>query len=309
MDDNGNNESGTMAQGVPLRERMEELEFIGLQNATVLEEAILCCRRLGIRSLILNTYGSRLSRLSSIDRPMVARTVRRGLLKEPFTEEAAPNCGSGDEGLDDNCNGTTESGNRRGKQPLESLTLSDYPLGSEGIKILLDAFLSKEHRGTLRTLKLISCDLRSDSALTIAGIVRGSPALERVDVSHNRHFLGSAIACEMTAKTLVSRGLVHNLTLLELVMGDDFDPYMQKHSRLLNQQLSINRFLKRYLEGRRARVRGAGNDAGDDAGDGGITVDLADVHPYIYGNLLARVSPKPSAIYFFLRECIPTLFP
>jgi hypothetical protein len=245
---------------------IEELDFMCLQTIETLERAMLCARRLGVQSLSLRTYGARLLR---INRDLVARTIRSGLLSPLSQQEYG--------------GGGGKSTNNTADIKLESLSLSNYPIGSEGAQILEETV---SQYSALKTLKIIDCDLGTDSANTIAKIIRANPTLERLDLSYNRHFPGSNITREMTIKTLVRRGLIHNMGLLELKM-DQTQGSPIKRSKI-DRQLDINRFRKSYLEHRR---------------------DPIAVHPHLYSDLLARVSAKPSAVYFFLQESIPTMFP
>jgi hypothetical protein len=238
---------------------IEELKFMCLNSIETLETAMLCARRLGVQSLSLTSFSARLLRMN---RDLVACTIRSGLI--------VPIPGQAD-------------GDATNKK-FESLSISSYPIGAEGTQILEEGI---SQYSSLKTLKIIDCDLRTDGATTIAKMIRDNPTLERLDVSYNRHFPGSSLTRDMTMKTLVRKGLIQNSTLLELRMDQSPGSSPIKRSKI-DRQLDINRFHKSYLEHRR---------------------DPMAVHPHLYSHLLARVSPKPSALYFFLQESAPTLFP
>jgi hypothetical protein len=242
---------------------VEELEFVCLQSIATLQGAIQCCRQSGIKRLSLKNYSARLLRQN---RDLVSETIRSGLLVDPYQ-------------LDDD-SATNASG---AVVMLESLEIANYPIGAEGAQILAEAMSTNS---ALKTLKLIDCDLRSDSATYVAHIIRENQCLETLDLSYNRHYLGSQITRELTVKTLVQRGLKHNLSLLELHMeqtrgGDSID------RSKIDRQLDINRFRKNYLDSRR---------------------DPMEIHPFMWCHLLARVSAKPAALYVFLQDSMTTLF-
>ena len=294
--------------------QIKELEFRCLQSIPTLELAIVCTRRLGIRKLSLTTYGSR-AQTSRINRDLVASTIRSGLLVslQQSQQDDDPGHDVDNDGdapaTESNSTEGTTSKEEEGKQhqdddptmQLEYLSLSGYPLGSKGIEILSEAL--PYYATTLTTLKLIDCDLRSDSNMTIVNIIKANTQMERLDLSHNRHYLGSSIGREMTMKTLIRRGLIFNTNLLELKMdSQSSSPSSQqqgngvvKHnsnntiSSKLERQLEINKFLKAYKTKRHW--------------------DPMALHPHRYSAILAYVSSKPSVLYYFVQENIPILFP
>ncbi len=118
----------------------------------------------------LKDYRARLLRQN---RDLVSETIRSGLLVDPYQ-------------LDDD-SATNASG---AVVMLESLEIANYPIGAEGAQILAEAMSTNS---ALKTLKLIDCDLRSDSATYVAHIIRENQCLETLDLSYNRHYLGSQI--------------------------------------------------------------------------------------------------------------------
>lgn len=260
------------------RNVIQELEFVCLQDTQTLRVAILYCRQCGITRLSLKSYTARILRQS---RDTISQSIRFGLMAEvPLPDEQTDHSG--------------ENEDHDGIYPqrpvslakLEYLEIANYPIGVDGASILEEAVSS------LRTLKLVDCDLRSDSATLIAKIIRTSPRLERLDLSYNRHYLGSPITRELTVKTLVEKGLKHNLSLLHLDMKKH-DGSHNSHRTMdlskIDQQLDINRFLRRNFIDQPRR-------------------DLVAIPPHLWPVLLARVSAKPSALNMFLRESGASLF-
>ncbi|CAB9507008.1 expressed unknown protein [Seminavis robusta] len=260
---------------------MEELEFVCLQDTNTLLAAILCCRLAGITRLSLKNYNARILR---INRDTISETIRSGLT---MTDHPSVPVLEGD---NDNQDGNVGE-NLEGQNPrntiveLDYLEIANYPIGVDGAQILQEAVSS------LKTLKLVDCDLRSDSANCIAKIIRTSPSLEKLDLSYNRHYLGSPITREMTVKTLVQKGLKHNLSLLFLEMrkhdGSSNSSRALDLSKI-NQQLDINRFLRRNTVDQPR--------------------DLLALPPSLWPVLLARVSAKPAALHLFLQDTVAALF-
>jgi len=238
------------------RNNVEELEFHCLPDGETLYRAIRCCRQSGIMRLSLKHYND------TFRRTLLPEIIRSGLMSDQCHYE------------DDPLPETAVT--------LEYLEIANYPIGTDGAKILVTPILSNP---TLKTLKLIDCDLRSDSATYIAEIIRGSQCLETLDLSYNRHYLSSQITRELTLRTLTQRGLKHNLNLLELRMEQTRSVPMDRSK--IDRQLDINRFRKDYLEKRR---------------------DPMAIHPSMWCHLLARVSVKPSALHLFLQDSVATLF-
>lgn len=267
---------------------IEELEFVCLPTIETLQGAIQCCRASGIKRLSLKNYGARMLRQN---RDLVSLTIRSALWGP-------------DDGLhlEDDDNATEDGFNGVGDLVmLEYLEIVNYPIGADGAQLLAEALSTNQ---SLTTLKLIDCDLRSDSATPIAGILKENHHLEVLDLSYNRHYLGSPLTREMTLKTLLERGLKHNLTLMELHM-EQHPPQRQSWSpssrsspgfhdlqqprflgTKLAEQLDINRFRKAFVVQQR---------------------DPLAIHPNMWCHLLGRVSAKPMALYLFLQDSVPTL--
>jgi hypothetical protein len=271
---------------------INELEFVCLATPETLQAAIQCCRASGIRRLSLKNYGARVLRQN---RDLVSLTIRSALWE---LDNDLP--------LEENEDDTTEDGvfnHGTGKNlvMLEYLEIVNYPIGADGAQLLAEALSTNQ---SLKTLKLVDCDLRSDSATPIARILKENHHLEVLDLSYNRHYLGSPLTREMTLKTLVERGLKHNLTLMELHMEQHPSPHQSsssssnsrqihnlqqphiRHGTKLEEQLDISRFRKAFVVQQR---------------------DPLAIHPNMWCHLLGRVSAKPMALYLFLQESVPTL--
>jgi hypothetical protein len=273
---------------------IDELEFVCLATPETLQAAIQCCRASGIKRLSLKNYGAR---MLLQNRDLVSLTIRSalwGLDDDRHLEENEYN--DAEDGV------INDAGNL---VMLESLEIVNYPIGADGAQLLAEALSTNQ---SLRTLKLIDCDLRSDSATPIARIIKENHYLEVLDLSYNRHYLGSPLTREMTLKTLLKRGLKHNLTLTELHMeqhpaqhhsasspssSSSHQIHELQQPRILHgtkleveEQLDINRFRKAFVVQQR---------------------DPLAIHPNMWCHLLGRVSAKPMALYLFLQDSVPTL--
>jgi len=148
---------------------IEELEFVCLKSIDIVERAIYCCRRNGIRRLSLKNFSGS-TRSSREHRYAMLGAIRGGLV--------VSDCDRDDKDIENNSSRTT----------LEYLEIENYPIGDAigeaGGHVLAD---TSSIEG-LKTLKLLDCDLRSDSAAAVAQIIRRSKSLEVLDLSYNRHF-------------------------------------------------------------------------------------------------------------------------
>ena len=235
---------------------LDELEFCSLPNVEALEGALRCAALDFPRIRRLTLIGLEPGRLRlRVDHGAIATAISSLLL--------APN------------------------STLESLVIIDYPLHSVGAGIIADA-MSKNT--TLRVLGLQNCGLQSDSAPDLARLIRNNRGLEELDLSHNRRlYLGSAITREMSVKTIVRRGLLHNTDLVELHMralvGGGPSPVNRSK---IDLHLDINRFRKLYVREGRSPF---------------------DIPPALWPYALARVAPKPAVLHMFLQESVAALFP
>jgi hypothetical protein len=288
-----------------------ELEVCSLQDTTALAKVLELCQACHITKLTLNSFLSRARGRHN----MVSETIRTGLLRmDELTdnvEQEVDAAGTKDQadhaalGFYDVYDVLTGQGvNTIAQQRQDRLRISDdktapsnkvaakvscleylelrnYPIGVNGAQIFADFPVCT---AGLQTLKLLDCDLESDSANYLAQIIRYSPKLQTFDLSHNRHFR-SKLTREMTIKTIVRSGLQDNLSLLQLYLhGVDKDINRTR----LDRHLDINRLLLAYLENRERMLYG--------------------IHPAIWCDLLGRVSVKPAALYFFLQQNITTIF-
>ena len=185
-------------------------------------------------------------------------------------------------GYDEDEDAVSGGNNEAAPAMLEYLEIANYPLGSAGCQTICEAL---SRNPSLKTLKLIDCDLRSDSAIHIAQMIRDNKSLEMVDLSYNRHYNGTPITRELTFKTLVQRGLKYNLNLLHLRMDQTHGGPMNRSK--IDRQLEISRFRKSYIENKR---------------------DPMAIHPAMWCHLLEKVSVKPAATYLFLQDSVATLF-
>lgn len=289
-------EEGLLAQAQ--NNKIEELKFVCLQDVTTLQRAFQCCHKSGIRRLTLDSFLSYARNRHTV----VAETIRSGLMvaNDEYGDYHESAMNGNDPpvslGFYDILNG--QSGNatheridrlgfsknqetKESSSTLDYLKIVNYPIGVRGMEILAAPFVST---AGLMTLKLMDCDLRSDSANFIAEIIRSSPNLKVLDLSYNRQLFGNFVTREMTIKTLTQRGLKHNISLLHLHMrGVDEDVDRSK----LDLQLEINRLIEKNANSAQ---------------------NLFSVHPAVWCHFLARVSEKPSALYFFLQQSISTWF-
>lgn len=169
-----------------------QVEFVCLRTEEEISMALGCCRQGKIVRLRLENYRPA-GRLSREDRQSMAETLRNGIFG------AASN---GDDNDDE------------GALPHATcVELVGYPIGAVGARVLAEAVATNN---TLDVLRLMDCDLRSDSMYYIAQMIRENTHLKELDLSYNRHYLGSPLTREMTIKTLVNKGLKFNFTLQEL---------------------------------------------------------------------------------------------
>jgi hypothetical protein len=254
--------------------KIKELEFCSLQDFGVLQKVFECCRNCGITKLTLRSFLSYQRKRHE----MVSEAIRSGLITNHTNGKIDRFIFS--EHLDQLR--TLNNSSPINISCLEYLEIDNYPIGVIGTQILSTAPVCTVG---LRVLKLLDCDIRSDSANYLAQIIRLSPKLQTLDLSYNQQFR-SKLTREMTIKTIVERGLKDNLSLLYLRLnGVDNDIDISK----LNKHLDINRLMVNYNTKREYR-------------------QLFGIHPAIWSDLLARVSVKPAALYFFLQQNITTIF-
>ena len=257
---------------------IEELEFVCIRSVQELLTAINCCRQGGatIRRLSLKNYrpsNNRLRLLGQEGYDAPSETIRDAVFGSLVQYEDE------DEELD--VDGSGQSLNFAPLESLHTLEIVNFPLGTSGAEILADSVAKNK---TLTTLRLMDCDLRSDSANAIATMIKGNTSLRTLDLSYNRHYLGSEIRKEMTLKTLVQKGLRYNLSLMELIMYETRGSPLKRGK--IDRQLAINRFrATAYTEHDPFSIP-------------------ATMWPYI----LAKVSAKPSALHLFLQDSAFTLF-
>lgn len=238
-----------LQQALKENETINELQFVSLKCPEEVQGAIECCRsQPRIQSLSLKSYttGRR------ADREGIAATICSALFWSP------------------------------GTFGLKTLEIASYPIGARGAQILTEAVASDTH---LTTFRLVDCDLRSDSASSIANMIKMNKHLLELDLSYNPHFLGSEITRELTFKTLVQRGLRFNTTLLNLKL-EQFGCGPVKRAAL-DRQLKISKFRAAFEESRMCPFD--------------LPVDL-------WAHVLARVALKPSVLYLFLQEGAIVLF-
>jgi hypothetical protein len=249
-----------------VNETVESLTFVCLKNTIEIRAAIACCRHHPrLKSLSLMNYTPSISRRVGEGRETVAAAICEAVFGRPFDEQA-----------EDQPQGTTYVG---GVPTIWHLELDNYPIGSQGIKILEKAIACST---SLITLRLTSCDLRSDGAHSIAEIIKRNGHLKVLDLSHNRLFLGDGIKREMTVNALVKHGLRFNMSLLEL--GLEPSTKLSK----IDRQLQINRFRATYLEDRR---------------------DPFSFPISIWAKVIAKIASKPSVLYeVLIRDGTTALF-
>jgi len=169
------------------------------------------------------------------------------------------------------------------------LHIHGYPFGSVGARLLAAPVARNT---SLQTLKLCDCDFQSDSATSVAEMIRYNKTLTVLDLSYNPYYLASALTWEMTVKTLIRHGLQHNTTLLEMPLmrsrreGDAPPPQRSK----LDHHLQLNRFAHAYF-GREQQQQ-----------------DPALIAPMIWPTILGRAALKAPILHQFVQECSSVLF-
>ena len=116
-------------------------------------------------------------------------------------------------------------------------------------------------------------------------MIRENTYLRELDLSYNRHYLGSPLTREMTIKTLVNKGLKYNFTLQELGMRQTSGGPVERSK--IDRHLAVNRFRHDFVANRR---------------------DAFCIPRAAWPHVLARVTAKPSALHQFLRETSTALF-
>ena len=249
-----------LADALRFNDTLEALTFVCLTTTQEIRAAIGCCRHSPhLKSLSLMNYTPSISRREGEGREMIAATICEAVFGTPV----------------DQLHGSRYEG---GVPNISVFEIDNYPLGSQGIQILEEPIASSK---SLTVLRLTSCDLRSDSARSVAEIIKRNRHLRVLDLSHNRLFLGDGIKREMTLNDLVKRGLRFNTSLLELELQTI--PNFGK----IELQLRINRFRVACLEANR---------------------DPFSVPPKIWAEILGKVAPKPSVLYETLRYGAMVLF-
>ena len=102
-------------------------------------------------------------------------------------------------------------------------------------------------------------------------MIRRNTYMRELDLSYNRHYLGSALTREMTIKTLVNKGLRHNLTLCELGMRQTRGGPIDRSK--IDRHLAVNRFRRDFVEQK---------------------CDPFSIPPAAWPLVIARVTAKPS---------------
>ena len=236
---------------------IRELEFVCLRSEQEIEMALACCRQehSKIERVRLENYRPS-GRLSREDRESISHTLRTGIFGNDKDVVALPH--------------------------VTSMELVGYPVAAVGAQILSHAVVKNR---TLETLRLMDCDLRSDSIYYVAQMIRGNTHLRELDLSYNRHYLGSPLTREMTIKTLVNKGLKYNLTLQRLGMCQTRGGPVERSK--IDRHLSVNRFCYDFSMNKR---------------------DPFDIPEAGWPHVIARVTTKPSALNHFLRESAVALF-
>jgi hypothetical protein len=246
-----------LRETLPLCPNITEMEFCCLPSTEALLGALQCAQTPFVKSLSLTSLAP-WNRQNRGNQDVIADAIASKVLLP------TGNC-------DTNCNACV----------LTSLEIVNYPLGAEGAHILARAM---QGNTSLKVLRLQDCDLRSDCAAHIANMIRYNHSLEVLDLSYNRHYLGSPITREMTMKTLVKKGLRYNTTLLELQMRGETNI----NRRQLDLQLSMNRIKKKYQSDK---------------------VDPLSIPPSVWPLLLAKVSAKPNILHLFTQEGLVAILP
>jgi hypothetical protein len=265
-----------LQQGLEHNTTIEELQFVCLKSEREVQGAIDCCRRQPrIKSLSLISYTTQ-HRLGELRREiLVAGTIRDSVFgahgRRTFHRD----------GIDYYCQDDDE-GCRSGIPTLQTLEIVGYPLGTRGFEILSEAVATNT---TLTTLRLMDCDLRSDGANYVASMIKRNSHLKELDLSYNRHHLGSEIIRELTIKTFVQRGLRFNMSLFELKLDQTRGAPIQRSK--IDRQLDVSKFRAAFVDSKR---------------------DPFMIPAHMWTHVLARVAVKPTALYLFLQESVVTLF-
>lgn len=260
-----------LQQGLEENDTIEELQFVCLKTVQELQGAIDCCRRQPrIRSLSLKSYTPPTSRRIGEGSEVIAATIRDCLF------------GVGRYWQDDEDSLCRRPGS--GIPTLRILEIEAYPIGTGGLEVLVDSIARNT---TLETLRLLDCDLRSDSVSSVANMIKRNNHLKELDLSYNRQYLGSEITRELTLKTLVQRGLRYNMSLLELKLEQTRGGPIKRGHRQLVRHLDISKFRAAFVDLKR---------------------DPFEIPAELWTYVLARVALKPSALYLFLQESAVTIF-
>lgn len=245
---------------------IQQLEFVCLRNENEIEMALQCARleHCRIDRLRLENYRPAV-RPSREDREALALTIRNGVFGDTII-------------IDEQASSTAD-----GPLPhVRCFELVGFPLGTVGARILAEP---AARNTTLDILRIMDCDLRSDSTVFVAQMIRGNKHLRELDLSYNQHYLASPLTREMTIKTLVAKGLKHNLTLQDLGMRQPDGSTIKR--KKIDAQLAVNRFRKDFVDNKR---------------------DAFEIPTSAWPHVIARVSVKPSALHGFLRESAVALF-
>ena len=246
-----------LRETLPLCPNTTELEFCCLPSIEALLGALHCAQTPFVKSLSLKSLAP-WNRQNRGNQNVIADAIVSAVVLP-------------DDIYDNNCNARV----------LTSLEIVNYPVGAQGAHILANAM--KENT-SLKVLRLQDCDLRSDCAAHIASMIRYNHSLEVLDLSYNRHYLGSPITREMTTKTLVKKGLRYNTTLLELQMHGETNI----NRKQVDLHLSMNRLKKKYQSDK---------------------VDPLSIPPSAWPLLLAKVSAKPNILHLFAQEGLVAMLP
>lgn len=226
-----------------------ELQFVSLKSCEEVKEAINCCRHQPrIHSLSLKNYTTN----RRAERESIAVTIGDAVF------------GSG------------------GIPTLKTLEIVRFPIGTRGTQILTEAMAIDTH---LTTLRMIDCDLRSDSASFVAHMIKTNHHLQELDLSFNPHYLGSGITRELMLKTLVQRGLRFNTSLIELKLEQTGGGPIKRS--LLDRQLQITKFRAAFVRSNRSPF---------------------DIPQHMWPHILEKVAFKPTILHQFLQEAAITLF-
>lgn len=259
-------------EALPLSTSLEALEVFNLHNSEEIRAAVDCCRvQPRIRTLALKRFSSPTSRRTGEGRVVLATTIRDAVFGSAAYDD------------DEDRPQQQQQQHHDGIPTLETLELSNYPIGAQAVHILTEAMARNE---TLKTFRLMDCDLRSDSAKAVATMIKHNTTLETLDLSYNPFYLGSEITRELTIKTLIQRGLRHNFTLKDMKMDQAWLP-KTFNRRKLDRQLEANKFRRDFVR------------------DGHDPFALPAT---LWPKILSRVSVKPTILNQFVQECAVALF-